>query len=181
MSLPAQSKGRVLDPIERVSEMMFGLLMAMTFIGSISVASDGREEARTMMIAALGCNLAWGLTDAVMYVVGLLTERRRAHTLLAGQDRAAEAEPPGLRAEDLKGALAVFLVVVLATFPVVLPFLFFSQLGPALHASRAVAVAMLFVGGCALARYSGGSAWRTGFAMAMVGAVLVAAIMALGG
>jgi hypothetical protein len=47
-------RARVLDPIERVSEMIFGLLMAMTFIGSLSVASDGREEVRTMMIAALG-------------------------------------------------------------------------------------------------------------------------------
>ena len=52
---------RVLDPIERVSEVIFGLLMAMTFIGSLSVATAGREEVRTMMITALGCNLAWGL------------------------------------------------------------------------------------------------------------------------
>lgn len=51
---------RVLDPIERVSEVIFGLLMAMTFIGALSVATAGREEIRTMMITALGCNLAWG-------------------------------------------------------------------------------------------------------------------------
>ena len=64
-----EKRARVLDPIERVSEVIFGLLMAMTFIGSLSVATAGREEVRTMMITALGCNLAWGLADAVMYLV----------------------------------------------------------------------------------------------------------------
>jgi hypothetical protein len=29
-----EKRARVLDPIERVSEVIFGLLMAMTFIGS---------------------------------------------------------------------------------------------------------------------------------------------------
>jgi hypothetical protein len=51
-----EKRSRVLDPIERVSEVIFGLLMAMTFIGSLSVATAGREEVRTMMITALGCN-----------------------------------------------------------------------------------------------------------------------------
>jgi hypothetical protein len=40
---------------------------------------------------------------------------------------------------------------------------------------------MLFVGGWMLARYSGGSRWRSGAVMAAIGALLVAAIMALGG
>ena len=43
-----------LDPVYRASEVIFGLLMAMSFIGSISVATDGREEVRTLLIAALG-------------------------------------------------------------------------------------------------------------------------------
>ena len=75
----------------------------------------------------------------------------------------------------------MFLLVVLATFPVVVPFIFFNQVAPALHASRMVAVAMLFLGGWVLARYAGGNPWPAGFAMAAVGAVLVGAIMALGG
>jgi len=174
------ARARVLDPIERVSEMIFGLLMAMTFIGSLSVASDGREEVRTMMIAALGCNLAWGLTDAVMYLVGTLTERTRERTL-ARQAGAPVPDAPRLNRDDFKGALGVFLMVVAATFPVVVPFIFFNQVAPALHASRMVAVAMLFLGGWVLARYAGGNRWLAGTALAAVGAVLVAAIMALGG
>ena len=55
---------RVLEPIERVSEVLFGLIMVLTFTGSLSVAEAGREDVRTMLIGALGCNLAWGIIDA---------------------------------------------------------------------------------------------------------------------
>jgi hypothetical protein len=208
----------VLDPIDRVSEVIFGLLMALTFTGSLSVASAGREDVRTMMIAALGCNLAWGLADAVMYLVRTVTERTRKRTLLA-QLRAADAaagqrlvadalpgrladtvEPAALEAlrrrlvelpseparsrlglRDLKGALGVFLLVVLATFPVVIPFMLFRETGFALRVSNAVSVLMLFMAGWALGRYAGGSPWRSGLAMAVTGVVLIGAIMALGG
>ena len=160
---------RVLDPIERVSEVVFGVLMAMTFIGAMNVATAGREEVRTVMKAALGCNIAWGLTDAVMYVVAVVTERTR------GDER------PRLRARDLRGAFGVFLLVALSTFPLVVPFVFMRELAPALLASRLVAVAMLFAGGWFLARHAGGNRWLGGFALAAIGAVLLVAIVALGG
>ncbi|WP_150689023.1 hypothetical protein, partial [Pseudomonas fluorescens] len=67
----------VLDPVERITEVIFGLLMAMTFTGTISVATADQAAERTMMIAALGCNLAWGLADAVMYLLRALVERTR--------------------------------------------------------------------------------------------------------
>jgi hypothetical protein len=214
-----EKPARVLDPIERVSEVIFGLLMAMTFIGSLSVATAGREEVRTMMIAALGCNLAWGLADAVMYLVRLVTERTRNRTLLArlrggadtaeGQGLVADALPqrlaaavgaeglealrrrlaelpavpagPRLGPDDFKGALGVFLLVVAATFPVVVPFMLLDQTPLAVRVSNLVALGMLFLAGWVLARYAGGSPWRGGAAMAATGAVLMAAIMALGG
>ncbi|HEX5667001.1 MAG TPA: hypothetical protein VFX71_09210 [Hyphomicrobium sp.] len=37
-----------------------------------------------MLIGAIGCNLAWGLIDAVMYLMSCLTERRGASD---GSDR----------------------------------------------------------------------------------------------
>jgi hypothetical protein len=78
-----ESAGRkpVLDPVERVSEFLFGLFMALTFVGAVSVASDGKEELRVMFIAALGCNIAWGLVDGVMYIVQGVVARARAYTL----------------------------------------------------------------------------------------------------
>jgi hypothetical protein len=75
LQVEKQKRTRVLDPIERVSEIIFGLIMALSFTGSVSAATAGREEIRTMMFAALGCNLAWGLVDGVMYLVSL---RRRS-------------------------------------------------------------------------------------------------------
>ncbi|HYR37476.1 MAG TPA: hypothetical protein VEQ87_24515 [Burkholderiales bacterium] len=163
------TKERVLSPIDRVSEVIFGVLMAMTFIGTMNVATAGREEVRSVMIAALGCNIAWGLTDGVMYLVSIVTERTR------------ERITPRLTARDFKGALGVFLLVTVSTFPLVVPFLLFRELAPALLASRLVAVALLFLGGWLLARHAGGKPWPAGLAMAAIGAVLLGALVALGG
>src|SRR5437660_5533748 len=56
---------RLLDPMERISEVLFALIMVLTFTCSFSVADAGREQVRTMLLGALGCNLAWGIIDAV--------------------------------------------------------------------------------------------------------------------
>jgi hypothetical protein len=66
---------RLLEPIDRVSEVLFGLIMVLTFTGSLSVADAGRDDVRTMLIGALGCNLAWGVIDAILYLMGCLAER----------------------------------------------------------------------------------------------------------
>ena len=73
---PASSK-RALDPVDRVAEVLFGLIMVLTFTGSLSVAEAGREDVRAMLIGALGCNLAWGIIDAILYLMGCLAERSR--------------------------------------------------------------------------------------------------------
>jgi hypothetical protein len=75
----------------------------------------------------------------------------------------------------------VFLLVVLSTFPIVVPFMFISGMALAMRVSNAVALMILFIGGYRLGHYAGGVSWRTGLAMAAVGAVLVSIIMALGG
>jgi hypothetical protein len=166
----------ILDPIDRVSEVVFGVLMAMTFIGALNVATAGEQEVRKVMIAALGCNIAWGLTDGIMYLVAQLTERSRARML--GQ---APQDAPRLHFDDCIGALHVLVIVTASTFPLVVPFMIFDELRVALLGSRGVAIAMLFIGGWLLARYSGGNRWLAGFGLAAVGALLVAALMALGG
>ena len=66
---------RVLEPIDRVSEVLFGLIMVLTFTGSLSVAEAGRDDVRTMLIGALGCNLAWGIIDAMLYLMGCLAHK----------------------------------------------------------------------------------------------------------
>ena len=211
-------RSRLLDPIERVSEIIFGLIMAVTIVGSLSIATAGLNETRTVMMAALGCNLAWGLVDAVMYLVRTLTERRRnlalarqaivadagtAHRLIMAalpEHVAAITGPPelevmrrklqnlpelgraGLGRDDYLAAVGIFLLVVGATFPVVIPFLATRDLTLATQLSRAITLAMLFAAGLALGRYAGHAhPLRTGLLMLLLGAALIAAVKALGG
>jgi len=67
----------VLEPIDRVSEILFGLIMVLTFTSSLSVAEVGREDVRLMLIGALGCNIAWGIIDALFYLMISMAEKGR--------------------------------------------------------------------------------------------------------
>ena len=64
-----------LDPIDRISEILFGLIMVLTSTGTLSVITAGRAEVKTMILGALGCNLAWGIIDAGLYLMSCLGER----------------------------------------------------------------------------------------------------------
>src|SRR3954452_15487586 len=69
------SRTRVLQPDERVAEVLFGVIMVLTFTGSLSVAQAGRDDVRAMLIGALGCNVAWGIIDAVFYLMSSLASK----------------------------------------------------------------------------------------------------------
>ena len=71
----AASSKRVLEPGERIAEVLFGLIMVLSFTGSLSVADAGRDDVRLMLIGALGCNIAWGIIDAILYLMDCLSER----------------------------------------------------------------------------------------------------------
>jgi VIT1/CCC1 family predicted Fe2+/Mn2+ transporter len=90
-------------------------------------------------------------------------------------------ERPRLTAENWRGALGVFLLVFLSTFPVVIPFIFLHETQPALRISNGIAVALLFGAGHRLGGYAGLHRIRTGLAMVAIGAALVALTIALGG
>ena len=209
----------VLNPVDRISELLFGLLMALSFTGAVAVATAGRAEIRELFITSFGCNLAWGLVDGVMYMVRTVTDRGRGLTLVrsvraaptAQEGRAlieaslsrsvaalvSPAELEGIRGrilalpkipdrprlqwDDLVAAFAVFLLVVAATLPVVLPFGLMDDVAAAKNLSRAIAVVLLFLGGLGFGRYAGYGTWRSGFVMAALGVLLVGAIKVLGG
>ncbi|MGF6918147.1 hypothetical protein [Paraburkholderia sp. 40] len=71
----------VLDVVDRVCELCFGLFMALTFVGTVSAVGAGADAGHKMFYTALGCNLAWGLADAVMFLVRTLVARGRRVTL----------------------------------------------------------------------------------------------------
>jgi hypothetical protein len=83
---------RVLEPIERISEVLFGLIMVLTATGALSVLTADRAQIRTLVIGALGCNLAWGIIDAGMYLMERLNERGRA--ILAVRGARSAVDPP---------------------------------------------------------------------------------------
>lgn len=70
---------RHLDPGTRMGEVLFGLIMTLTFTlgAGLVIQEEGREGARAMLIGILGCNLAWGIIDGVFYVLGQIFERGR--------------------------------------------------------------------------------------------------------
>ena len=210
---------RILDPSERVAEILFGLIMALTISGTISVATADRFQIQTMLIGVLGCNLAWGIIDGGMYLMARLAERGRNILLVrdvqGAPDRGsahraiAEALPaplasifqpthlevmreaisrlsgsnarPRLSGRDLLGALGVCILVILSTFPVVIPFLIIDNPPLALRISNVIAIALLFLCGFIFARYAGLRPWATGVAMVAVGVAQVSIAIALGG
>jgi VIT1/CCC1 family predicted Fe2+/Mn2+ transporter len=105
----AVNRGRLLEPIERVSEALFGLIMVLTFTGSLSIAAD-RAEVAAMLIGALGCNLAWGIIDGIFYLMGTLAEKgRNILALRAVRGAATPAEGHRLLAHALPEAVAATL------------------------------------------------------------------------
>jgi VIT1/CCC1 family predicted Fe2+/Mn2+ transporter len=172
-----------------------------------------------MLIAALGCNIAWGIIDAGMYLMARLAERGSNAVLLREVREVADREsahriigdalPPllasifqpqqldlireGLRrvpdsetrakltGRDWLGALGVCFLVILSTFPVVIPFIVVENAQLALRISNAIAIVLLFFCGVIFARHAGLRPWTTGLIMVAVGTALVGIAIALGG
>ena len=204
--------------MDRISEVLFGLIMALTFTCTLGVVSADRIQVRSMLFAALGCNLAWGIIDAAVFLMARFNERgrnimqlrmvREATDADAARRVIADALPPLLASVLLKdqlesvwqrlrslpdpgrsrltkvdwlGAAGICLLSFLSTLPIVVPFIFISDVRTALRASNAVAIAMLFVCGYAFGRYAGFRPWATGLSMVALGGALVGVAIALGG
>jgi hypothetical protein len=214
--------GRHLDPADRLSEVLFGLIMALAFTGAVRLGIDEADNA-SLFKGILGCNVAWGIVDGAMYVLAQLFERGRTGRLLRGlrhepDERAAlqrigdelderiaplttaderqrfyktlldlirrnQGAPARARLHkgDLLGGVAVALVIVLATLPIVVPFLLVSDPTIAARVSHGVALVLLFALGAWWGRAVGVNPLRTGAGLLLVGGVLVLITIALGG
>ena len=213
---------RYLEPADRLNEILFGLIMVLGFTLTAGLTvGDGPDAARTLLLATLGCNVAWGIIDGAMYLMGTLLERsRRARavaavkaapdeavafaeieraiegtlTALATEDerrrlyrtiydvvRRTPPERAHLHREDLYGAVASGVLVVLSTVPAALPFFFIDEPWRALRVSNFLLVALLFVVGHQWGKEAYASPWRAGVAFLAAGLLLVATAIALGG
>lgn len=107
---PRGESRHVLQPGERIAEALFGLIMVLSFTGSLSVADAGRDDVRTMLIGALGCNIAWGIIDGILYLMDCLSERGRdIRALRAARNAAAPEEAHRVIAEALPPMVAATL------------------------------------------------------------------------
>lgn len=213
---------KYLEPAERLDEVLFGLIMVLTFTLTAGLAvGDGPDAARELLIATVGCNVAWGAIDAAMYLMDALLARSRQVRTVAAVQRApdeatalAEVErvlddtvfvlAPDeertrlshavyraahhlpvqrvrIRRDDLYGALASGLLVMLSTVPAIVPFVLIEQPWRALRVSNALLVGLLFLVGYQWGKHAYTGPWRAGLVFLVVGLTLVGTAIALGG
>ncbi|HVM82253.1 MAG TPA: VIT family protein [Candidatus Binatia bacterium] len=72
---------RFMDPGDALGEILFGIIMSLTFtVGARFFLAKGEFDRNELIVGALGCNIAWGVIDAVLYVLGSTFFRsQRAH------------------------------------------------------------------------------------------------------
>jgi hypothetical protein len=214
---------RHLDPASHMGEILFGLIMTLTFTlaAGIVIQEEGRAGAREMLVGILGCNLAWGIIDGVLHVLGQVFERGRVRrigwnlrramsdaearkmvadefdeTLVPVTDesqrqrlyqsivervRSAPAMPNRVRRADVMGGLAAGWLVFACSFPAVLPFLFLDDPRLALRVSNAILLGLLFFVGWRAARHTLARPWLAATTFLLVGVLLVALAIPLGG
>lgn len=207
---------------ERLGELLFGLIMTLTFTLTAGfVVGEEREAVRELLVATVGCNIAWGIIDGGLLVLGRAFDRGRfsrighvirqtksddaALVAVAGElDETLEAlttpehrtalyrdivsrvrsephQPTGVRGEDWLAAFAVFWLVVFASVPAALPFVFIDEPWLALRVSNVILIALFFLIGYRWAGYTSINPWRAAFSLTLFGIVMVAAAIAFGG
>lgn len=119
------SDGSVLSPIDRLTEVLYGILLMLTFTGTLRVVSQDEGDVSATLWAAVGCSLAWGLVDGCMYAVDSLASRNRSYYLLrklrqdpTGARKAVMDSMPDRVAESLSPGEWDKLVAALARLPV---------------------------------------------------------------
>jgi len=205
--------------MERISEILFGLVMVLTITCSFSVGGAGHTEVHQMLIGALGCNVAWGIIDAFLYWLACFHLRgqeikalravREAKSPFEAHRVIADALPPVLAAvttptefeefrrrlqqlpeppqrphltkDEWLAGVGVFLLVVVATLPVVLPFLLVHDPRRALRISNGIALLLLFLTGYLYGYHTGYRPLMSGLIMIVIGGAMVGMTIALGG
>ena len=210
---------RFLDPMERISEVLFGFVMVLTVTCSFSIGGGGHTEVHQMLIGALGCNVAWGVIDAVLYWLACFhAHGQKIMALRAARDSEnpgeayrviADALPPVLASvttpvefetvrrrlqqlpeppqrphltkDEWLAGLGVFLLVVVATLPVILPFFFVDDPKHAVRISNGIAILLLFFTGYVYGYHTGYRPLGSGLIMIVIGVAMVGMTIALGG
>ncbi len=88
---PRQFLQKYLAPTDRLEEVFCGLIMVLDFTLIAGLRSgDEKQGVHDLLVAALGCNIAWGIIDGALYVMGGLTDRHRRRRFLMDLANATE-------------------------------------------------------------------------------------------
>jgi len=204
-----------------MAEILFGVIMTLTFtLGAGLVIEEGPDATRELLIGVIGCNIAWGVIDGLLYILGSMYTRGTGYRLSAlmakhgreavdekieehledtygealsaatrravreeilGHIPAAASARVKMTKEDVYGAIASFLLVVLTAVPAVVPFLVLDQRLVALRVSNLLLVGLMALIGWQWAAYINANRRRVALAMAVGGLILVQVTIMLGG
>jgi hypothetical protein len=104
--------GRLLDPLDRLVEGIYSVLIVLTFTLAVRVVDANASIAvssalaKELFWACFGCAIAWGMIDGVMYVLSSMAERGQdLRVVRTIRDSANETEGVAAFAEQM-GVLA---------------------------------------------------------------------------
>jgi len=213
---------RHLSPPDRLAETLCGLIMVLTFtLAAAPQMGEGPGAARNLLLATIGCNIAWGVIDGTLYVLSAMAQRARRARLgnavreatddagaVAAVRAALDSELPEttsqaereslyraivpvishaspalarLTLDEFLGGVAILVVEVLCTIPASLPFLIMGGHPYSLRVSNALLLLLLFGIGYRWGKEVKGRPIVAGVAMLLLGSMLVAVAIALGG
>src|SRR4051794_21745574 len=95
-------------PEDRLAEMICGLIMVLSFTAATGALLEGATP-HALLIAVLGCNIAWGIVDGTTYILGNLMNRGASARLILSLQRAPDdrhtAQAVAARIEDVLSEL----------------------------------------------------------------------------
>jgi len=201
------SNKRLLSPDDRIAEVLYGIINTLTVICTFSIIRSDKNAVDEMLYCAIGCNVAWGLVDAVMYLLTTMAHNEHSITILNVINRSKGSRASGeyirnalpdvissvLQTEDIEkierkllllqesqtfvrlhlrdygSAIAIFIIIILSTFPIAVPFIVIDNVQTALRTSYLVAIAMMFICGWNLGKYTGHNRFLKGLVMSLIG------------
>jgi hypothetical protein len=96
-----------LYPHERLVEIIYGLVIALTITNAVrAITGAGSIDIKLMAETALGAGIAWGIIDAVLYILVVVYQRNRyAHISLELKWIKDDQEAMAIIQEDLEDSI----------------------------------------------------------------------------
>ncbi len=95
-SLPTRVRKKIdqhITPAGRLQEVIYALIMVLTVSSTVSHTVPDTEEGMLILVfAVLGCNIAWGIVDGVMFVLTSLFNRNRSLKMVKDATSAMSGE-----------------------------------------------------------------------------------------